>query len=124
MDFIYSKQAPKPIGAYSQAVRAGSLLVTSGQIALTAGSSSLSGDIRTQTKQVLDNLHAVLQEANCKVSDVIKTTVYLTDMDDFSSFNEIYEGFFGSHAPARTTVGVAQLPKGALVEIDVMALCS
>ena len=122
---ISTIQAPVAIGPYSQAVRVGDLLFTSGQIALDPATGALvGGGIREQTKRVLDNLAAVLEEADLDMANVIKTTVFLKNMSDFSAMNEIYARYFapeGVVPPARSTVEVARLPKDALVEIDVIA---
>ena len=122
---ISTTQAPRAIGPYSQAVRVGDLLFTSGQVALDPATGALvAGGIREQTKRVLDNLAAVLEEADLDMANVVKTTVYLKNMADFAAMNEIYAQYFapeGVVPPARSTVEVARLPKDALVEIDVIA---
>ena len=122
---ISTTQAPRAIGPYSQAVRVGDLLFTSGQVALDPASGALvAGGIREQTKRVLDNLAAVLEEADLDMANVVKTTVFLKNMSDFAAMNEIYAQYFapeGVVPPARSTVEVARLPKDALVEIDVIA---
>jgi len=125
MNFISTDKAPSAIGPYSQAVKVGDIVYTSGQIALCADGSDgiLSEGITPQTNQVLTNLQAVLNEADSDKSMVIKTTIFLASMDDFGVVNEIYAKFFGSHKPARATVAVKTLPKNALVEIDAIALC-
>ena len=122
MQFVQTTKAPSAIGPYSQAVIAGGLVYTSGQIALTPEGVMLEDDIAVQTKQVLKNLTAVLQEAGSDLDQVIKTTIFLASMDDFVAVNEIYAEAFGSHKPARSTVAVKTLPKNALVEIDAIAL--
>jgi 2-iminobutanoate/2-iminopropanoate deaminase len=98
------------------------MVFTSGQIALTPEGVMLENDVVVQTKQVLKNLNAVLEEAGSSLNDVIKTTIFLADMDDFAAVNEIYAEAFGSHKPVRSTVAVKTLPKNALVEIDAVAL--
>ena len=122
---IATTQAPAAIGPYSQAVRAGDLVFTSGQIPIDPASGNLvSGGIREQTTRVLDNLTAVLKADALEMSDVIKTTVYLKNMADFAVMNEIYATYLapeGVVPPARSTVEVARLPKDALVEIDLIA---
>jgi 2-iminobutanoate/2-iminopropanoate deaminase len=122
---ISTTQAPRAIGPYSQAVRVGNLLFTSGQIPLDPATGSLvPGGIREQTKRVLDNLAAVLKEAGLDMDNVVKTTVFLKNMADFAAMNEVYAQYFapeGVVPPARSTVEVARLPKDALVEIDVIA---
>lgn len=119
---IESSKAPAAIGSYSQAIRAGSFLYCSGQVPLAPETGELvSGGIEEQTKQSLENLQQVLGAAGVDFNSVVKTTIYLTDLGDFSVVNEIYAGYCGEVAPARATVQVAALPKGALVEIDAVA---
>ncbi|MEA2336591.1 MAG: 2-iminobutanoate/2-iminopropanoate deaminase [Thermoanaerobaculia bacterium] len=123
MDIIATDQAPKAIGPYSQAIRVGNMIYTSGQIALDPATGALvDGDFAAQAKRVFENLNAVLAAAGSSFSKVIKATVYLTDLANFVTLNEIYASYFGDTKPARTTVGVAQLPKGGLVEIDLIAM--
>ncbi len=123
MDYIATNDAPKAIGPYSQAVRAGNLLFLSGQIPLDPAEGELvQGDFATQTRRVLENLKAVLAEAGATFGNVARATVYLTDLGNFQTLNGIYAEFFGDHKPARSTVGVASLPKGATVEIDFIAV--
>jgi len=120
--FIFSAQAPRAVGPYSQAVTAGGLVYLSGQIGLFPKSGRLAGDdVEIQTRQITENLSAVLQEAGCSTSDILKSTIYLTDMNDFPLVNVIYAEWLGEHRPARATVGVASLPLGARVEIDLIA---
>jgi 2-iminobutanoate/2-iminopropanoate deaminase len=122
MDFVASNNAPKAIGPYSQAVRIQGLLFTSGQIALDPKTGNLvEGDFAAQARRVFDNLKAVLEEANTGFNRVVKATVFLTDLANFQTLNAIYAEYFGDHKPARTTVGVSQLPRGAAVEIDLIA---
>ncbi|MGE0738127.1 RidA family protein [Sulfurimonas sp.] len=122
MKFVQTNKAPSAIGPYSQAVVANGMVFTSGQIALTPEGVMLENDVVVQTKQVLKNLQAVLEEAGSSMGGVIKTTIFLASMDDFATVNEIYAEAFGSHKPARSTVAVKTLPKNALVEIDAVAL--
>lgn len=122
MKFVQTNKAPSAIGPYSQAVVANGMVFTSGQIALTPEGVMLESDIAVQTKQVLQNLKAVLEEAGSSMGGVVKTTIFLASMDDFTAVNEIYAEAFGSHKPARSTVAVKTLPKNALVEIDAIAL--
>lgn len=122
MKFVQTNKAPAAIGPYSQAVVANGMVFTSGQIALTPEGVMLENDVVAQTKQVLKNLRAVLEEAGSSLDAVIKTTIFLDSMDDFGVVNEIYAEAFGTHKPARSTVAVKTLPKNALVEIDVVAL--
>lgn len=119
---IHTPDAPAAIGPYSQAVRAGNLLLLSGQIPLdpTTGK-MIEGGIEAQTRQVMLNLQAVLQAAGVSTDAVVKTTIYLTDMGDFQAVNEIYSQYFNAPFPARATVEVADLPRGAQVEIDAIA---
>ncbi|MCD6173155.1 MAG: RidA family protein [Sulfurimonas sp.] len=122
MRFVQTDKAPSAIGPYSQAVIANGMVYTSGQIALTPEGAMLENDVVIQTKQVLKNLQAVLEEAGSSMQQVVKTTIFIASMDDFAVINEIYEEAFGSHKPARATVAVKTLPKNALVEIDAVAL--
>jgi 2-iminobutanoate/2-iminopropanoate deaminase len=123
MDIITTNGAPKAIGPYSQAIKAGNILYTSGQIALDPATGSLvDGDFAAQAKRVFENLQAVLAAAGAGFGNVAKATVYLTDLANFAELNEIYASYFGDSKPARSTVGVAQLPKGGLVEIDLVAI--
>jgi 2-iminobutanoate/2-iminopropanoate deaminase len=125
MDFVSTKRAPEAIGPYSQAVITGNLVFTAGQIALDPASMEMVGDdVAAQTDRALTNLAAVLAEAGCTFSDVVKTTVYLADMADFPIMNEVYARHFGNHRPARAAVQAAALPKGGLVEIDAVAVRS
>ena len=122
MKFIYTKKAPEPVGPYSQAVEVGSFLFLSGQIPLDPQNSQVvSGDIETQSRQVFENIKAVLAEKELNFSHIIKTLVFLTDMDDFAGFNKIYEDYFQNHKPARSCVEVSKLPKGVKVEVEVIA---
>jgi 2-iminobutanoate/2-iminopropanoate deaminase len=119
---ISTAAAPEAIGPYSQAVRAGSLVFVSGQIPLDPGSGAMvDGDIAAQTHQVFANLRAILEAAGSSLDEVVRATVYLADMNDFGTVNEIYGSYFSSPAPARATVQAARLPKDARVEIDVIA---
>lgn len=123
MDYVATSDAPKAIGPYSQAVKANGLVYTSGQIALDPATGTLvDSSFDDQVHRAFKNLEAVLHAAGSDFSKVLKATVYLTDMANFPALNAIYEQYFGSHKPARTTVGVAQLPKGGAVEIDLVAL--
>jgi 2-iminobutanoate/2-iminopropanoate deaminase len=123
MDFVASDQAPKAIGPYSQAVKANGFLFTSGQIALDPASGNLvEDDFAAQARRVFQNLEAVLTEAHTDFGRVVKATVYLTDLANFQALNSIYAEYFGNHKPARTTVGVSQLPRGAQLEIDLIAV--
>lgn len=119
---VSSPDAPKAIGPYSQAVRAGQLLFASGQIPTDPATGAIvDGDVGAQTRRVFDNLNAVLTTANLSFADVVKTTVFLADMNDFAAMNEVYGKYFSEPYPARATVQVARLPKDARVEIDLIA---
>jgi 2-iminobutanoate/2-iminopropanoate deaminase len=123
ISFHATDRAPRAIGPYSQSVSAGGFLFTSGQIALDPATGELAdGGFDAQARQVFANLEAVLASAGCGFSDVVKATVYLADMADFAALNGIYAAAFGDHKPARSTVQAAALPKGARVEIDLVAL--
>jgi 2-iminobutanoate/2-iminopropanoate deaminase len=118
---VSTDEAPAAIGPYSQAVQAGGLIYTSGQIPLDLQGNVVQGGIEEQTKQVFSNLQAVLKAGGSSLNDVIKATVYIKDMNQFTKVNEIYAVYFGAHKPARSTVEVARLPKDVLVEIDLIA---
>ena len=118
---INAKKAPAAVGPYVHAVKAGNLVFTSGQIGLIPETGVLAEGIVAQTEQVLKNLGAVLEEAGLSYEDVIKTTVFLDDINDFATVNEIYAKYFIGDAPDRSCVEVAALPKGALIEIEVIA---
>jgi 2-iminobutanoate/2-iminopropanoate deaminase len=119
---VFSASAPRAVGPYSQAISDGNYVYLSGQIGLVPGDGRLAGDdVEAQTRQVTRNLDAVLQEAGCRTGDILKATIYLTDMNDFPAVNAIYADWLGEHRPARATVGVAALPLGAKVEIDLIA---
>ena len=122
MEIIATTNAPQAIGPYSQAICSGNLIFTSGQIALQSDGSFLEGDVTVQTRQVLLNLSAVLEAGGSKLSNVIKTTIFLADMEDFQKVNSVYGEFFNEHKPARSTVAVKALPRNALVEIEAIAL--
>jgi len=118
---IYTKNAPDAIGPYSQAYLCNGILFSSGQIAIDPKTNEfIGGDIKEQTERIMKNLEAVLKEAGFSFEDVIKTTCFLKDMNDFAAFNEIYGKYFTSK-PARSCVAAAQLPKGALAEVEIIA---
>lgn len=120
---IHTEGAPEAIGPYSQAILAAGVLFCSGQIALDPSTGTLvEGPIAQQTERALDNLRAVLDQAGCSFADVVKTTVFLVSMDDFAAMNEVYARYFPDPAPARSTVAVSALPKGASFEIEAIAL--
>lgn len=119
---ILSDKAPAAIGPYSQAVQAGNMLFCSGQIALDpATGEMLQGDVVKQAERVMENIAAVLAAAGAGFDDVVKTTIFLVEMGDFAAVNEVYGRYFTSHKPARSTVAVKSLPRGALVEIETVA---
>jgi 2-iminobutanoate/2-iminopropanoate deaminase len=120
--FVSTAQAPRAIGPYSQATRSGGFLFTAGQVGFDPATGELvDGGIAEQSRQVLQNIDGILQAAGARLSDVVKTTVFLVDMADFAVMNEAYAAAFGEHRPARSTVAVAALPRGARVEIDAIA---
>ncbi|HTI14095.1 MAG TPA: RidA family protein [Dictyobacter sp.] len=120
---ISTTQAPAAIGPYSQAIRVGQFIYTSGQIPLDPTTGQIVGaDVREQTHRVLQNVQAVLESAGASLQSVIKTTVFLTDMGNFQTMNDVYASYFGEVAPARSAVAVVELPRKALVEIECVAL--
>ncbi|MCD8501014.1 MAG: RidA family protein [Bacillaceae bacterium] len=122
MKLINTDNAPAAIGPYSQGIVVNNLFYSSGQIPLMADGTLIEGDVEVQTNQVLKNLEAVLKEAGASLETVIKTTVFIKNMDDFARINAVYEKFFSKHKPARSCVEVARLPKDVLIEIEVVAL--
>lgn len=118
---LISSKAPKPVGPYSQAVSFGEFIYSSGQVGLNSEGKFVSDDVQDQTKQTLENLKSILEDNGSSLENVIKTTVYLRDMNDFKPMNEIYAKYFGSSLPARSTVAVVGLPLDAKVEIEVIA---
>ena len=122
MKTISTDKAPQAIGPYSQAVEYNGMIFTSGQIALLPSGELAGEDIDTQTRQVLNNLSEVLKEAGSSLQKVLKTTIFLADMNDFAKVNAIYEEFFGTHKPSRSTVAVKTLPKNVKIEIDCIAV--
>lgn len=120
---VRTTAAPKAIGPYEQAIKANGFVYAAGQIALDPKTGTLvEGGIAAQTQRVLENLKAVLEAAGSSMDQVVKTTVFLKNIDDFGTMNEIYEDYLGHARPARSTVAVAELPRGALIEIDLVAL--
>ncbi len=119
---IHSDAAPAALGPYSQAIRTGELIFTAGQIPLRADGTLNDGGIQAQTRQVLENLRAVLEAAGSGLERVVKCTVFLADMNDFAAMNEVYGQFFADTPPARSAVEVARLPKDARIEIECVAL--
>jgi len=123
MEFIATNKAPAAIGPYSQGVKVNGMFYSSGQIALTPEGEMLGDDVVLQTKQVFSNLRAVLEEAGSSLDRVVKVMAFVADINDFTTVNEIYAEAFGDHKPARSLVAAKTLPKNALVEIEVIALC-
>lgn len=122
MKDIHTPKAPAAIGPYSQAIKAGNLIYTSGQIPIDPTTGLFAeGGIKEQTRQSLRNVQAILEEAGLTMSNVVKTTVFMADMNDFADMNAVYAEFFAEPYPARSAVAVKTLPKGALVEIEVVA---
>ncbi len=123
MESVQTDRAPQAIGPYSQAIKANGFVFASGQIPLDPATGQLiEGDVRAQTERVLNNVQAVLEAAGSSLSQVVKTTVFLADMNDFAVMNEVYATFFGATRPARSTVQAARLPRDVKVEIEVIAL--
>ena len=123
MKAIHTDQAPKALGPYSQAIEAGGMVFASGQVPIDpATEQCVSGGIKEQTRQSLTNARSILQQAGTDLSHVVKTTVFLADMADFAAMNEVYAEFFSQPYPARSAVAVKQLPKGALVEVECIAV--
>jgi 2-iminobutanoate/2-iminopropanoate deaminase len=121
-EVVLTERGPKPIGPYSQAVRASGFLFVSGQVSFDPATSELTGtDAAQQTQRVMENVKAILEAGGSNLHHVVKTTVFLKDMNDFAAMNEVYAKYFTAAPPARSTVQVARLPKDALVEIEVIA---
>jgi 2-iminobutanoate/2-iminopropanoate deaminase len=121
-DIVLTDRGPKPIGPYSQAVKSNGFVFISGQVALNPGTGEFVGaDVRQQTERVLENLKAILEASGVTLNHVVKTTVFLKDMNDFAAMNEVYARYFTAAPPARSTVQAAGLPKDAFVEIDLIA---
>ncbi|MDQ2908315.1 MAG: RidA family protein [Candidatus Eremiobacteraeota bacterium] len=122
LESVHSADAPKAIGPYNQAIRAGDFLFCSGQIPLDPQTGDLvAGDVAAQTRRVMENIRAVLTAASVTFANVAKTTIYLVDMDDFAAVNEVYGSYFSESPPARSTVAVAALPRNSRLEIEVIA---
>ena len=120
---VTTDKAPQPIGPYSQGVIAGGFLFVSGQIPIDPATNELvGGDIQTQTRRVLDNLVGILKDAHLGPEDVVKTTVFLTDLNEFAGMNEVYARYFGKEPPARSTIQAAALPRGVKIEMDLIAV--
>jgi len=121
MEFLNTNKAPAAIGPYSQAVKVGGLIYTSGQIALTPSGEMIENDIKKQTRQIFANIKAILEDNNSSIEEVIKISIFLTDMNDFGIVNVIMAEVFGNHKPVRSTIAVKSLPKNAMLEMDVIA---
>jgi len=122
-DVVHTDRGPKPIGPYSQAIKANGFVYLAGQVALDPKTGEMTGsDIRQQTERVMENMKGVLEAAGSNLAHVVKTTVYLKDLNDFAAMNEVYARYFTLAPPARSTVEVSRLPKDALLEIDVIAV--
>lgn len=122
-EVIFTNKAPKAIGPYSQAIKVGNFIFISGQIPIDPNTGEIvEGDIKEQTKRVLENIKGILESISCSLNNIVKTTVFLKNLDDFSSMNEIYGIYFPENPPARSTVEVSRLPKGVNVEIEAIAV--
>jgi 2-iminobutanoate/2-iminopropanoate deaminase len=122
MEFLNTNKAPAAIGPYSQAVKVGDLIYTSGQIALTPSGEMIENDIKKQTRQIFANIRAILENSNSSIGEVIKINIFLTDMNDFGIVNIIMTEEFGDHKPVRSTIAVKSLPRNAMLEMDVIAV--
>ncbi len=120
-DIILSEKAPRPIGPYSQAVGAGGFIFVSGQIPMDERGNIVKGDIKLQTERVIENIKAILEAAGAGIGDVVRVTVYLKDLNDFSDMNEVYSRYFVDSKPSRVTVEVSGLPKGVRIEMSAIA---
>ncbi|GAB6101687.1 RidA family protein [Thermococcus atlanticus] len=118
---VFTDKAPRPIGPYSQAIKAGEFLFISGQIPVDRDGNLVEGGIKAQTRQVLENIRAILEAAGAGLDNVVKVTVYLKDMNDFGAMNEVYAEYFGSSKPARAAVEVSRLPKDVRIEVEAIA---
>ncbi|WP_276885962.1 RidA family protein [Anaerococcus lactolyticus] len=122
MKEIQTKKAPAAVGAYSQGIATDNLIFTSGQLPLDPETGELEMDIRKATKRALENIKAIVEEGGSSIDKIVKCNVFLDDVNDFAAFNEVYEEFFGDHKPARSALEVANIPKGAVIEIEAIAL--
>lgn len=123
MKVLHTDKAPAAVGPYSQAIKVGDLIYTSGQLALNPETGDLVNDeIQAATRRSLDNIKAILEEAGSSLDKVVKSTIFLSDMENFATVNEVYGEYFSEHKPARSCIEVARLPKDALIEIEVVAL--
>jgi 2-iminobutanoate/2-iminopropanoate deaminase len=121
-EIIKSGNAPEAIGPYSQAVKSGNLIFVSGQIPVNPATGKIADDIKAQTRQALDNLKAVLAAGGATLAQVMKTTVFLKNLDDFAVMNDIYKEYFSKDPPARSTIEVSRIPRGSLIEIEAIAI--
>jgi len=121
-EVIFTEKAPKAIGLYSQAVKSGNMLFISGQVPVNPITGELTGDIKAQTRQVLENIKSILVAAGASATDIVKTTVFLKNLDDFNAMNEVYREYFPNDAPARSTIEISRIPRGSLVEIEAIAV--
>jgi 2-iminobutanoate/2-iminopropanoate deaminase len=121
-EIIKTDKAPEAIGPYSQAVKTGNLLFISGQVPINPGNGQIHADIKAQTRQSLENVKAILQAAGTSLSNVMKTTVFMKNLGDFAVMNEVYKEYFPVDPPARATIEVAAIPRGALIEIEAIAI--
>jgi 2-iminobutanoate/2-iminopropanoate deaminase len=120
---VFTEKAPKPIGPYSQAIIAGNLIFTAGQIPIDPATNQVvQGDIKEQTRRVLENLRAILESVGATFDDIVKVTIYMKDLNEFSAMNEVYSEYFKNSPPARTTVEVSRLPRDVRIEIDLIAI--
>jgi 2-iminobutanoate/2-iminopropanoate deaminase len=120
---VFTEKAPKPIGPYSQAIIAGNLIFTAGQIPIDPATNQVvQGNIKEQTRRVLENLRAILESVGATFDDVVKVTIYMKDLNEFSAMNEVYSEYFKNSPPARTTVEVSRLPRDVRIEIDLIAI--
>ena len=119
---IFTEKATKAIGPYSQAIKSGNMLFISGQVPVNPTTGELTGDIKVQTRQALENIKSIILAAGASPVDIAKTTVFLKNLDDFNAMNEVYREYFPNDAPARSTIEVSRIPRGAQVEIDAIAM--
>lgn len=122
-EIIFTNKAPKAIGPYSQAIKVGNFIFISGQIPIDPNTGEvIDGDIKEQTRRVLENIKGILESVSCSLNNIVKTTVFLKNLDDFSSMNEVYATYFSENPPARSTIEVSKLPRGVSIEIEAIAI--